>query len=87
VYGSLRPHFTAGEKTVKVKVYRYKNRRWAYVKTLSATNVDNGAFTKYRLRTRLSTKGSYRFQAATTAMTTPGWALATSSNSRRLVVR
>ena len=87
LYGSLRPHFAAGEKTVKVKVYRYKNRRWAYVKTLTATNVDNGAFTKYRLRTRFTAKGAYRFQARTTAATAPGWALATSSNSRRLVVR
>ncbi len=74
LYGSLKPHFTAGEKTVKVKVYRYKNRRWVYVKTLTATNVDNGGFTKYRLRTRFTTRGKYRFRATTTAA---GWAAAT----------
>ena len=40
VSGSLKPHFTAGQKTVKIKVYRYKNGRWVLVKTLAATNVD-----------------------------------------------
>ena len=84
VYGSLKPHFPAGEKTVRVKVYRYKNRHWVYVKTLSATNVDQGAFTRYRLRTRFTARGTYRFRAVTTA---PGWAVATSSDSKRLVVR
>ena len=84
LYGSLKPHFTAGEKTVRVKVYRYKNRHWVYVKTLSATNVDDGAFTRYRLRTRFTARGTYRFRAVTTA---PGWAVATSSDSQRLVVR
>ena len=84
LYGSLKPDFTAGEKTVKVKAYRYKNRRWVYVKTLTATNVDNGAFTKYRLRTRFTIRGTYRFRATTTAA---GWAAATSSDSKRLVVR
>ncbi len=84
VYGSLRPHFTAGEKTVHVKVYRYKHGRWVYVKTMAATNVDNGSFTRYRLRTRITTRAKYRFRATSTAT---GWAVATSSASRTLVVR
>ncbi len=84
VYGSLKPHFTAGQKTVKIKVYRYKNRRYRYVKTLWATNVDNGSITKYRLRTRLTTKGKYRFRATSRPT---GWAVKTTSFSKTLVVR
>ena len=84
VYGSLRPHFTAGQKTVKVKVYRYRNGRWVSVKTLSATNVDNGDVTRYRLRVRFTTRGKYRFVATATPA---GWAPATTSPSRTTVVR
>ena len=84
VSGSLKPHFAAGEKTVSVKVYRYKNRHWVSVKTLSAVNVDSGGFTRYRLRTRLTARGTYRFRATTTAA---GWAATTTSYSRSLVIR
>ena len=84
VYGSLKPHFAAGEKTVKIKVYRFRNGRWVYVKALSATNIDSGSITKYRIRTRLTTRGKYRFRATSTA---PGWAVATTTYSRTLVVK
>ncbi|MBE0528957.1 MAG: hypothetical protein IH629_07130, partial [Thermoleophilia bacterium] len=84
VYGSLKPHFTKGQKTVKIKVYRYKNRRYRYVKALWATNVDSGSITKYRLRTRLTTKGKYRFRATSRPT---GWAVKTTSYSKTLVVR
>jgi hypothetical protein len=84
VYGPLRPHFTAGEKTVKVKVQRYRNGRWVSVKTLAATNVDNGAVTRYRLRVRFTTRGKYRFVATSTPV---GWATATTSPSRTTLVR
>ena len=49
-------------------MYRYRNGRWVLVKTLAATNVDSGDFTKYRLRTRLTGKGRYRFRATATPM-------------------
>ena len=84
VYGSLKPHFTAGQKTVKVKVYRYRNGRWASVKALYATNVDNGDLTKYRLRVRFTLRAKYRFVATATPA---GWATATTSPSRTTVVR
>ena len=84
VYGSLKPHFTAGQKTVKIKVYRYRKGRYRYVKTLRATNVDKGSITKYRLRTRLTTKGKYRFRATSRPT---GWAVKTTSLSKTLVVR
>ena len=85
VSGSLKPHFEAGQKTVKVKVYRYRNGRYVLVKTLAATNVDADAgATKYRLRTRLTGKGKYRFRATAAPS---GWATTTTSYSRTLVVR
>ena len=65
-------------------MYRYRNGRWVYVKALSATNVDSGSFTEYRLKTRFTTRGKYRFRATTTAGV---WAAATTSLSRTLVVR
>jgi hypothetical protein len=84
VYGSLKPHFAAGQKTVEIKVYRYRNGRWVKVKTQWATNVDSRDFTKYRLRTRLTTKAKYRFRATSTAA---GWVAVTTSYSKTLVVR
>jgi hypothetical protein len=84
VYGSLKPHFTKGQKTVKIKVYRYRSGRYRYVKALWATNVDNGSITKYRLRTRLTAKGKYRFRATSRPT---GWAVKTTSLSKTLVVR
>ena len=82
--GSLKPHFTAGEKNVRVKAYRYRKGRWYQVKSLLAVNVDQGDFTQYRVRIKLGKKGKYRFKAATTI---PGWAKATTVVSRTTVAR
>ena len=84
-YGSLKPGFTAGQKTVKLDVFRYKNGRWVRVKALSATNVASGGSTQYRLKTKLTTKSKYRFRASTAAA--GGWAAATTSFSTTLVVK
>jgi hypothetical protein len=86
VSGSLNPHFEKGQKTVTIKVYRYKNRRWVFVKNLAATNWDrdSGASTQYRLRTRLTGKGKYRFRATAAPS---GWATTTTTYSRTLVVK
>jgi hypothetical protein len=54
------------------------------MKTLAATNVDSGSFTQYRLRTRLTGKGKYRFRATAAPI---GWVTVTTSYSRTLVVR
>jgi gamma-glutamylcyclotransferase (GGCT)/AIG2-like uncharacterized protein YtfP len=72
VYGTLRPHFSAGERTVKVKVYRYKNRHWVFVKQVSTTNTDSGSNTRYAVKVKLTTRGKYRFRAFTVA--TAMWA-------------
>jgi hypothetical protein len=85
VYGTLRPQFPAGERTVKVKVYRYKNRRWVFVKRVSATNADSGSRTRYAVKVKLVTKGKYRFRAYTVATAT--WAGDTTRLSTVLTIR
>ncbi len=85
VTGSLKPRFSKGAKTVTVKVYRYKSRRWVLIKKLRAVNANSGSYSKYTLRLRLSTKGRYRFKATTRSTT--AWAASTSSLSRTLRVK
>lgn len=85
VWGSLKPRFTAGQKTVKIKVYRAKGRRWVVVKRLAAVNLDTAKYSKYRVTTRLNARGRYRFRAYT--LTMDGWAPAQSKLSRVLAVR
>ncbi len=82
VYGSLKPKFTAGQKIVKVKMYRYKYGRWAYVRANWATNYDSGSYTQYRVKFTISTKGKYRFRAVTAT-----WADDTTSLSRTMTVK
>ena len=85
VYGTLRPHFPAGERTVKVKVYRYKNRRWVFVRRVSATSADSGSNTRYAVKVKLITRGKYRFRAYTVATAT--WAGDTTPLGTVLTVR
>jgi hypothetical protein len=85
VYGALKPRFPAGAKTVKVKVYRAKGRRWVVVKRLSAVNKNTTKYSKYVARPRLTVKGKYRFRAYTRAM--DGWRPAKTTLSRVLVVK
>ena len=85
VWGSLKPRFPAGAKTVKVKAFRAKGGKWVVVKRLTATNVDTARYSKYEVKTRLTKKGKYRFRAYTSTM--PGWAPAKSTFSKVLVVK
>ena len=65
VYGSLKPHFPAGAKTVKLKAYRYNGHSWVSYKTYKATNFNNGSYTRYKLTVKITKKGKYRFKAST----------------------
>ena len=85
VWGWLKPHFPAGAKTVKVKAYRSKGGKWVVAKRLAATNVDAAGYTKYKVTTKLTKKGKYRFRAYT--LTMEGWAPAQSGYSKTLVVK
>ena len=86
VWGSLKPRFPAGARTVKVSVHRYKGHgSWVVVKRLAAKNVDTLRYSKYQLRTSLTKKGKYRFRAYTPTM--DGWAPGKSVLSNVLVVK
>ncbi len=85
VYGSLKPQFPAGQKTVKVKIHRFKDGRWVYLRQVSATNADNGASTRYAAKVRLKVRGKYRFTAYT--VRTTSWAADSTKPSAILRVR
>ena len=85
VRGTLKPRFKAGAKTVRIKVYRAKGHKWVAVKRLRATNYDTTRYSKYVLRTRLTTRGKYRFRAYT--YSSANWARAQSKLSKTMVVR
>jgi hypothetical protein len=68
VYGSLAPKQAAGSKTVKVKCYLRRNGSWMLKKTVTATNADYGAASRYRVRFSLPSSGSWRL-VATSAKT------------------
>ena len=85
VHGTLRPHWPAGQKTVAIKVYRHKNRRWVLTRQVPATNADSGGNTSYGVKVRLTAKGRYRFQAYTPSTMT--WVGVTTQFSTVLTVR
>jgi hypothetical protein len=85
VYGTLSPQLPAGEKTVTIKVYRYRNRRWVFMRQVSATNADRGDGTRYGAKVKLTSRGKYRFRAYTAP--TPTWAGDTTGLSTVLTVR
>ena len=85
VYGTLSPQLPAGEKTVAIKVYRYRNRRWVFMRQVSATNADRGDGTRYGVKLKLTSKGKYRFRAFTAP--TPTWAGDTTGLSTVLTVK
>ena len=72
VSGTLKPRFPAGQKTVKIRLYRYGSGKWSYVRTYSAKNSNYSSYSKYKARIRLTTKAKYRFKAYTSTTTT--WA-------------
>jgi hypothetical protein len=85
VYGSLKPQFDAGTKTVKVRAQRYTSGKWKAYRTWLATNADSGAYSKYSVRIKLPAKGKYRFYA--TSAGTSAFAAARSTFSRQLKVK
>jgi hypothetical protein len=85
VSGTLTPRFPAGQKTVRIKIYYYKHRRWVFSRQVSATNANSGSTTRYSVKVKLSTKGKYRFLAYT--VPTVIWAGVTTPLGRVLTVR
>ncbi len=85
VYGTLSPSFPADQKTVMVKLYRYKNGKYVFVRETPATNAASGAATRYSVSLKLTTRGYYRFRAYTVA--TPAWVSDVTLLSKTLTVR
>jgi hypothetical protein len=75
----------AGTKTVKVRAYRYVNRRWRIYKSYTATNADSGDYSKYSVKLSIGKKGKYRFRAVTSS--TAQFAAASGPYSRTLLVK
>ena len=85
VWGYLRPRFGAGQKTVKVRLYRYRSGKWTYVRSYFAVNSNYSSYSKYKARIRLTAKALYHFRAFTSATST--WAGTHSRYSRTMRVR
>jgi hypothetical protein len=85
VVGSLKPRFTPGSKTVKVRAQRYAGGKWRTYKTWLAKNANSGAYSKYSVRVAISKKGKYRFYATSAGTST--FAAAKSTYSRSLRVK
>ena len=85
VYGTLDPQLPAGDETVQINVYRYKNRHWVFARQVAATNADSGGSTRYGVKVKLTTKGKYRFRAFTAPTVT--WAGDTTGLSTVLTVK
>ncbi len=87
VHGFVKPHLTNGARVIRVQCFVKSGSRWVLKKTVKATNRAYSTYTKYRVRLRLTTRGSWRLRALY-----PGSALLsefarTSSGYRATVVR
>jgi len=85
VHGALKPHFTAGARTVRVKAYRCVSRKWRLYRSYAAVNADSGSASKYTAKIKLARKGKYRFKACVAA--TAQRTAAASGFSRTLKVK
>jgi hypothetical protein len=63
VYGSLRPRHTAGTKPVRVYRYRKVSGHWKSYGYANATAYNYSTYSRYKVRMRLTTKGSWRLRA------------------------
>ncbi|HET6350744.1 MAG TPA: glycosyl hydrolase [Coriobacteriia bacterium] len=64
VYGTLKPHHERG--SMPVRIYKYKKvnaKSWKSYGYVKATAVDYKGLTRYRVRMRLPSKGSWRLRA------------------------
>ena len=63
VYGSLKPRHTAGTKPVWVYKYKKVAGKWKYIRYVKATAYNYGSYTRYKVKMKLTTKGSWRLRA------------------------
>jgi hypothetical protein len=63
VYGSLKPRHTSGTKPVRIYKYRKVDGKWKRFGYVKATASNDGLYSKYKVRLKLTTKGSWRLRA------------------------
>jgi hypothetical protein len=63
--GSLKPRFSAGSKTVTLRLYRLVNRKWKAYGAYLATNAKAKTYSSYSVRIAIGEKGTYRLRAVT----------------------
>ena len=85
VWGTLKPLFPPGAKTVTIKVTRFTGAKWVSYRTYKAMNADNGSSTRYSLRLKIPRRGKFRFKASTAA--TAQYATASTSYSRTMQIK
>jgi hypothetical protein len=85
IWGTLKPQFPAGSKTVKIKVYKRKHGKWVYVAALKTKNVNLNSYSKYTRRGAFKSPGLYRVKAYSAKTTL--WVAATSKASRTFRVK
>ena len=76
-YGDLTPKASAGSHTVKVKCYQKKSGTWRLKKTVTTTNKNYRAASRYSAQFSLTAKGSWKLVAYAAA--TSRYAATTSS--------
>lgn len=62
-YGSLAPKASAGSHTVKLKCYLKQAGAWKLKKTVTTTNRDYKAYSRYSVKLSLPAKGSWKLVA------------------------
>jgi hypothetical protein len=87
VTGLVKPRLASGSGDIRVQCYLRSGSRWLLRKTVRATNRAYSSYTRYSVRLRLATAGTWRLRAFY-----PGSGLlapfaATRSGHRRTVVR
>jgi len=63
LYGSLKPHHTEGTKPVRVYKWRKVNGKWKSYGYVKATAYDYKHYTRYKVKMRLTTRGTWRLRA------------------------
>jgi len=67
VYGSLRPWHPAGTKPVRIYKYRKVDGKWKKTGYVKATAYNYKGYTRYKVKMKLTTKGTWRLRACAPA--------------------
>ena len=63
VYGSLKPKHTSGTKPVRIYKYKKVSGKWKSYGYVKATASNYSTYTRYKVKMKLTSKGSWRMRA------------------------